>query len=353
MNSELIIKIWSSKVPDEDISVPRISDHDFELTGVGKVSCGDIPADILLTVPDIVSVTELRLCPYVPENDEYARTYALKFAKKQAVLLGGAVEEILPDGGRKVYREGDAVFSYPALNEYTPKMHLSVWYAPDEGFDAAAGRVVDIFEKYLPFALPSAYGSSEPLENQCGKDGENFDKEKFIDFLKEESAPIWYARSPLIGVYIRDAHRSHARREGFRANCITVEFPEKIYDYREWSYALRKVLRELCAACGAFFGQIAAGDGGVASWWWQGIPDDLGVACVIGEPYFSLIADCEGENADVMCGDGKNGKTAYFEEPNGPRISSDLLSLRRKRFFKKKSPYLSPDDFTKAEKFPF
>lgn len=351
MESALIIKIWSVEKSEEGFLAPRISDHEFTAGQTRQVSFDDIPADVLLTVPGIAYVTEFCMYPYSPDEDESARGFALKFAKKQMATLGGVIEELLPGGERNVYRENAGTFLYPALNEYTAKMSLSVWYAPTMGFDSIAAGVVDVFEKYMPYALPSAYGREETPENVCGGDGRDFDKEKFVDFLINEPKPVWYARSPIIGVHVRDAVRRDAARKGFRASCLTVEFPEKIYRFPEWGYALRRLLRELAVVCGGFFGQIVSQNGGVASWWWQGIPDELGNACIIGEPYYSLIPDCAGEKA-TQIGDAEM-KIAYFEEPDGPFITSELLSVRRKKLFGKKNIYISPDDFTIAEKLPF
>ena len=347
MSQELIIKIWSAEKTDDVFSVPRISDHEFLADERRECSREEIPADILLTVPGVCYLTVLRMAPYVPGEDEGARGYALKFAKKTAGTISGAVEELLPDGKRTVSREKTGEFSYPALNEYTAKSRLNVWYDPKKDFTAIADGVVSVFEKYLPYALPSAYGTSLSPENVCGEG--DFDREKFVDFLKNTPAPVWFAKSPVIAVFVRDPVRREAQREGYRAGCLSVEFPSALTDIAEWNFALRRTLCELCAACGAFFGQITDADGGVASWWWQGIPDELGSACVIGEPYFSLIPDCTGKNAKIF---GGESKLAYFEEPYGPVVDAELLSFKRKRIISRKKSFTSADDFIPAKKIP-
>jgi hypothetical protein len=120
--------------------------------------------------------------------------------------------------------------------------------------------------------------------------------------------------------------------------------PDALYEIEEWRFALRRLLKSLTLTVGGFFGQICRGESGVVSWWWQGVPLELGVACTFGEPYYSLIPDCAEKGERIADG------VAYFEEPYGPYVPTELVSMPKKKLFGKERRY--PDDFTAAANNP-
>ena len=123
-------------------------------------------------------------------------------------------------------------------------------------------------------------------------DCEYSDKNAFIEFLKDTPAPVWYAQKPLTHVHINDANRAEAKRAGLRTNRISIRMPDALYEIEEWKFALRRLLKSLTQTVGGFFGQICRGESGVVSWWWQGVPLELGVACTLAEQAaFSLVTD--------------------------------------------------------------
>ena len=338
-----ILRVWSQTCPEEETRPPRLADHELTLIPAKEVTPAEIPADVLLSVPGIRYVTELQLLPNPPTD--LVRGSVMKFASRLAEELGGVVEIAEPDiaaGEKRLVQKADG-YIFPPINQYTQMLRLSVWYAPDKGFDTLADGVLDVMEKYFPVALPVSYGSSADEETVYETSG---GRAGFVDFLSREAAPVWFPHEPAAHVFVADAARRTVRTEGFRSGCLTVELPDKIYDIPEWKFALQRFLRELCASVGAFFGQIVRGESGVVSWWWRGIPIDLGVACVIGAPYFDMIPDCAAKGALTALPDGST--QAYFEEPEGPQIASELLSVKKKRFFERRSTMRLPDDFTLA-----
>lgn len=330
MDQMIDFKIWSRLSPDDDWRLPKISDCRLELIEKRTVEMGEIPADILLSVTGITSLVHFRLSEYEGEN---ARIYARKFANKAAEAFDGVLEETDTE---TVYCSEKLI--PPALNEYTEILTLSVWFDADRDFPSLFEDIIALFEKEFPLALPSRFGVKMP------PDREYTDRAEFIEFLKNTPAPVWYAQNPVTHVHINDCKRAEAKREGMRVNRLSIRMPDELYEISEWKFALRRLLKSLTLMTGAFFGQVCRGESGVVSWWWQGIPLELGVACTFGEPYYSLIADATEKGEQI--GEG----FAYFEEPDGPYVPIELVSSPKKRIGSRCRLY--PDDFTLAANMP-
>ena len=330
MNGVIDFKIWSRLSPDEDFRLPKISDCTLELIENREASREEIPAEILLSLDGICHLVHARLSDYEFESSEQ---YARKFALKLAGSLDGAVEET----GKPIAFCTEKLLP-PQITEFTPMLTLSVWFSCEKRFEDLYEDIVSLLERELPFALPSKYGKEMPPEQTYD------DKNAFIEFLKDTPAPIWYAQKPVTHVHINDANRAEAKRAGFRTNRISIRMPDALYEIEEWKFALRRLLKSMTLTVGGFFGQICRGESGVVSWWWQGVPLELGVACTFGEPYYSLIPDCAEKGQQIADG------VAYFEEPYGPYVPTELVSMPKKKLFS--SERLYPDDFAKAAKMP-
>lgn len=331
MKQTVDFKIWSREAHLDDFRLPKISDCSFELVEDREVTLDEIPAEILLSMDGIRYLVHARLSDYQFES---AIEYARKFAMKAAGSLDGAVEET----DRPISFCGDKILP-PQITEFTPMLTLSVWFGCDKNFTDLYGDIISLLEKEMPFALPSRYGKEMPPE--C----EYADKNSFIEFLKDTPAPVWYARKPITHVHVNDANRAEAKRAGLRVNRISIRMPDALYEVEEWKFALRRLLKSLTLTVGGFFGQICRGESGVVSWWWQGVPLELGVACTFGEPYYSLIPDCAEKGIKLA------ENVAYFEEPYGPYVPTELVSMPKKKLFGGKER-LYPDDFSSAVNNP-
>jgi hypothetical protein len=330
MSKFIDFKVWSRLSPDEDFRLPKISDCTLELIENREVSLDEVPADILLSIDGISHLMHARLSDYEFESSEQ---YARKFAVKLAGSLEGAVEET----------DKATVFCTekmlpPQITEFTPMLTLSVWFSAEKNFTDLYEDIITLFEREMPFALPSKYGKNMPPEQEYS------DKNAFIEFLADTPAPVWYTQKPLTHVHINDANRAEAKREGMRVNRISIRMPDALYELDEWKFALRRLLKSLTLTVGGFFGQICRGESGVVSWWWQGVPLELGVACTFGEPYYSLIPDCEEKGEKIA------DHVAYFEEPYGPYVPTELVSMPKKKLFGKERRY--PSDFIQAPNLP-
>jgi hypothetical protein len=328
MNQTIDFKIWSKLSPDDEWRLPKINDCRLELTEKREVSLDEIPADILLSVGGIKYLTAFSLSDFEGES-------ALGYARKFALKAADAFEGVLEISGEETVFCTEKLIP-PALNEYTPMLTLSVWFE-GRSFAGLYGEIVSLLERELPAALPSRFGEKMP------PDREYSDRSEFIEFLENTPAPVWYARRPVTHVLINDAERAEVKREGLRTNRISIRMPDALYEVEEWKFALRRLLKTLTLTVDGFFGQICRGESGVVSWWWQGVPLELGVACTFGEPYYSLIPDCA-ENGEQI-GEGY----AYFEEPYGPYVPTELVSMPKKKGGRER---YYPDDFTVAANIP-
>jgi hypothetical protein len=330
MSKFIDFKIWSREAHLDDFRLPKISDSTFELIEDREVTLDEIPAEILLSMDGIRHLIHARLSDF--EFDS-AIEYARKFALRTASSLDGAVEET----AKPIVFCGDKILP-PQITEFTPMLTLSVWFPVDKNFTDLYEDIIALFEREMPFALPSKYGKEMPPE--C----EYTDKNAFVEFLKDTPTPVWYTGKPLTHVHVNDANRADVKREGLRTNRISIRMPDALYEIEEWKFALRRLLKSLTLTVGGFFGQICRGESGVVSWWWQGVPLELGVACTFGEPYYSLIPDCAEKGEKIAVG------VAYFEEPYGPYVPTELVSMPKKKLFGKERLY--PDDFTSAANNP-
>ena len=331
MMKSIDFKIWSRESHLDDFRLPKISDCTFELIEDREVTLDEIPADILLAMDGVRYLVHARLSDFEFES---AIEYARKFAHKLAKSLDGAVEET----DRATVFCGDTILP-PQITEYTQMLTLSVWFSAEKKFTDLYGDIISLFEKEFPYALPSRYGKEMPPATDYS------DKTAFIEFLSDTPAPVWYARRPVTHVHVNDANRAEAKREGLRVNRISIRMPDALYEIEEWKFALRRLLKSLTLTVGGFFGQICRGESGVVSWWWQGVPLELGVACTFGEPYCSLIPDCA-EKGEMIA-----ESVAYFEEPYGPYVPTEFVSMPKKKLFGGKER-LYPDDFARAAKMP-
>ena len=330
MNQTIDFKIWSKLSPDDDWRLPKISDCKLELIEKREAEMSEIPAQILLSVGTLGNLVHFTLSDYESEN---SIVYARKFAIKTAEALDGVLEET---GREAVYCVEKPI--PPALNEYTPMLTLSVWFEEKKSFSSLFEDIVALLEREFPFALPSKYGEKTPPDREYN------DRAEFIEFLKNTPAPVWYARKPVTHVHINDCERAEAKRDELRVNRISIRMPDELYETEEWKFALRRLLKSLTVLTDAFFGQLCRGDSGVVSWWWRGIPLELGVACTFGEPYYSLIPDAAEKGEKFAEG------YSYFEEPNGPYVPMELVSSHKKRIGVRARLY--PDDFTVAANMP-
>jgi hypothetical protein len=343
---EFKLRIWSAKQPDAAPEPPRYTGFEFAALPTVAVGPDEVPPEVCLNAPGIAYMTEFVLGPGAP--GDMIRSKARKYVGEQASWLDGVVEDLQPEPGcpRFVFRCDR--YAFPPVNEFTEKMYISLWYPASAGLYSNAAGIVSAFGDCIPFCLPERYGFSVPPETGWAEAG---GREAFEAFLAAADRPVvWFPSLPAVRVTARDA-AVPGTGPGGHVSYLSVELPEGLFRYPEWNAACRRLLRRLAlvgadpatGAGGAFFGQFVRRREGVSSWWWRGIPDELGEACVLGGPY----ARCASQAGTAI-----SPGHYYYEEPEGPGLPPELISKPVRRLFRRRGAYSCPDDFTLARTVP-
>ena len=319
------------------LRLPQLIDNELSVDESVSVAPEDIPASVLFSGPGLRYMTRVRLAHDEEDGSGNLRA-AGKFARNLTDALGGVM--LIPGNPEPVISDRAEKYVIPQINSYTPMLMLACYFIPSRPVSDLAEELVASMEEILPSVLPELYGLSDTPEfsyAECGR-------EHFVSFLRTASAPVWYAHSPVTHVLISDATRSMDSK-GFRASRIALTLPEAMWEYSEWQSALQRLLCRLMELFGGFFGQIVPCSRlGVAAWWWQGIPRELGYSCAFGEPYKSLIPDCSG---DKNISD--KSALALFESGHMPLIPEELISEPHRR---SGSASLRRSSFRPAKKNP-
>ena|SRR5215472_7301141 len=84
-------------------------------------------------------------------------------------------------------------------------------------------RLLALFERLLPEALPRRYGLYEPPQHIYAETGKvhllRFMEESIHDFV------VWYPHRPVVGLYLGHPQPVGASKLGFRTNRLEIEFP--------------------------------------------------------------------------------------------------------------------------------
>ena len=320
------------------LQIPKLIDNRLIAENAISVSMADIPAKVFFECPGIRYVTHIGL-----EHEETAESGNLRSLYKFANGLTNAADGIMLDltTGSTVRGNEASAYDIPAVGTYTPMLTLSCHYLPRKPISAYADAFVSMLEKYLPAALPVAYGSKDEPEfifESCGK-------QHLIEFLQNEPAPVWYSHAPVTHVLISDATRPADDSDELRVSRVAITLPEAVWKYDEWQFALRRVLCSMMQIFGGSFGQIVPSEKiGVAAWWWRGIPRETGYLFAVGEPDRSLIK-CDPGAIDMS--DDPN--FSVFGQDSTPFIPVALVSVHKK---KRLGGQVCRDMFTVAADIP-
>lgn len=308
------VQVWSVKRPDFEDSLSQMSkwrcNGDFwSFTNtkwqvvVGtqdSVLLEDIPQEISASIPGISFLTELNLEPI--SAPDAAKQLLLRTASTLAKASHGIVydcqtdEIITPRGVRR--------FSRRAREERFSILEMGWWFLDDTIFtpDGLSG-LLDICEKLLPEALPRRYGLYEPPQHLLAVQG----REHLASFLLEnlDESPVLYPTRPIIGMSVA-CNRDHSHpRLGFRSNHLSVECEASAIGQSGWQEGLRRFWLAISQHLGSFYSEVRTLNGflpmgatygsdfesevePIRSWFWRGVPRELGHAVAIGEPYVHL-----------------------------------------------------------------
>jgi len=328
------LRIWSKEKIGASQRVVKTANYFLSVEASLSVDSEDIPAKILLSIPEINYLTELHLSPY----SEYQSSVdeAKRYAKKLARQYDGVLEDLQQDS--ELYF-GTKKQTFARTTRDSEIMTVTWYIDSKSSLSGKFSDLISILEKDLPQALPRRYGSFEPPQYKYEETG----REHLLTFLTEESlrhyeigegdaaktiylyeAPIWYATKPLTYLFIRDAYLSEeAFFKGYRCNYLQLNILKYAYDEDNWKFAVKRLFKEVALLYQPFYAEIIDGrEKGVVSWWWKGIPQKRGETIIIGNPYSSLL---EGELSS--CERLANG-LYYLEDSSVLQIPKNYLSKK-------------------------
>jgi len=311
------INIWSGRKV-KDFSRSQI---DFE--ECLEVELEDIPKHIVNEISGIKYLTEIHVYDY--NFNDKALKLALKLAKKYCGIVEDVQQDkiFLTNGEVKtfVYEEGDSEndsddkSNDDTNDEFNDMLGDNrgialIWYIDDCDFLSSnkLDNFIDTVERILPFAMPYRYGDYEPVKYKYVDKG----KEHFIDFLKNSDFPILLQKKPFLGMDIRvpktryktrlfenDTNFSNAKN-CFLSTMISIEIERSSFFDINFNKRLEELFVEVSKIVKPYFAHVCEIDdyrysvkkkeekGEIVSWWWRGIPKNLGYAVVLGKPYVNM-----------------------------------------------------------------
>jgi hypothetical protein len=274
-----------------------------------KVTQHDIPEEIRGLLPGIEWLTNINLeGKATAEAHRLAQSSATDIARwtHGAVLdqQDGSIR--LPSGVKR--------FLSPRSKETFDVLSLSWWFLHGS-IESRQGReqFVGLLEQMMPEALPKRYGLYEPPQHRYIETG----KDHFLRFLDENlhDQVVWYPHRPVVGVDISLPNPVGPNKLGFRTNHLSIDLEKVALSQPGWATTVQRFWKEVSRLIRPIYGDVRVlGNYGwmgatvssgqqhpVRSWWWAGIPHQLGRAVVIGETYQNLWPKLVA-NAEVIDG---------------------------------------------------
>jgi hypothetical protein len=262
----------------------------------------DMPDEVARSLPGIQFVTRFYL-----EGDQSPRQIAnaKNIAKSIAKSIHGVVVDpqedvlLLPSGIKRI--------TPPKRDERFTSLTFTCWFLDDSPLASGDGpeALLNLVEKTLPELLPSRYGLSEPLQYKLKETG----RKHLLEFLRAEfrNGLIWKPAKPF-SIHLGFPKPVGASWRSFRTNYVAVSVDASLLGQPGWQTELRLFWSELCALIQPIYGDVRTLKGQprngwytpddpqreehpVRSWFWRGVPTDLGVAVVLGRAYQLLWPD--------------------------------------------------------------
>ena len=297
----------------------------------------DVPAHVAGCLPGISYLTEMVLEPI--SGPESAKKELLRAASRIAksshgVVLNKQTDELITPRGVKRYKVEPRPERFGVLK-------LGWWFLDDVlmSREGVAG-LLDVFSTYMPEALPRRYGLFEPPEHLLEEEG----REHLAKYLAEniDNSPVLYPHRPFVGLSFACTPEREHPNLGFRCNRLSVECEASVVKQPGWQEGLRRFWLATCDYLRPFYSEARTLQGFVRmgatygsdmqtdvhpirSWFWRGIPIELGHAVAIGEPYISLWPQAVeaghrvGEFVILDSGQWTNGNNVVSNAPDGIR----------------------------------
>lgn len=320
------LHIWSSgPLPEKDTLLEdagyRLQNDAYVREGdgwlvaisrAGTVDAEDVPDAIMRALPGIAFMTEINIS--APER---IQKETLRLCNALAKEMKGIVEDDgmikLPAGVKKV--------SDPNYQDRDRAVVSLIWNFDDAAFHQSDKLVqfIDALGKYAPDALPRRYGEFEPPQYKYAETG----KAHLVDFLKNDSggSPVWYATKPFTHMFfsVPNSEKEAAeiaqlgltsksisktiygrRLREYRCGHIELQMLQDLFFQPDWNLAAKRLFAGVAKALDPFHAEVLCNrpgamtaaqhvklrqQGRTRSWWWQGVPRDLGYALMLDKRY--------------------------------------------------------------------
>jgi hypothetical protein len=252
----------------------------------GKVEAEDIPVSVFRELPGIGYLVEASIEGNPPVPD---RKKALRLAKNLAKSARGVL--VNPQEDTIETARGTKRVDLTNAPKEEGQLKLSWWFEDADSFEKnGCARLVEVFESYMPEALPRRYGLWEPPQFKYAEQG----REHFLSFFREnlrKGGIVWYSHPPFSYVFESIPPKVGATWQGYRSCRLQIQLRSRAIYILGWPLALKRLWLAVSQVVSPFFAEIREGDDPVKSWWWNGIPARLGLAAMIGPPYEKLWPD--------------------------------------------------------------
>jgi hypothetical protein len=250
-----------------------------------KVEPEDIPASIFRELPGIAYLTLANLEGAASVAD---RAKVIRIAKKFARATRGVL--VNPQDDTIETARGLKRVDLANASKEEGALKLSWWFEDPDSFEKTGyARLVEVFESYMPEALPRRYGLWEPPQFKFAEQG----REHFLSFFLENlrKGIVWYANHPFSFVFVSIPPKVGGTWQGYRSCRLQLQIQSRVLSATGWPLALKRLWLAVAQIVSPFFAEIRDGNDLVKSWWWNGIPRTLGLATMIGAPYDKLWPD--------------------------------------------------------------
>jgi len=307
------IQVWASQCSDFSDILPKKEnwkkqDKHSVYEGKGwqisvwksvKVLPEDIPIDISKALPGIQYLFELNLSPITASKT--AQQFLQKAAKAIAKQNHGVVFNPQTDVVENI--RGVKRFASYSREERLSITELSWWFLknPLQAINSVE-TFFEIIESNVSEALPRRYGLYEPPQFQLKEEGKNH----LISFMSKNisGSPVIYPHRPFTDFSFSILEKDYTinKHLGFKSNRVSMGIEHRSIEQPGWQEGLLRLWRNLSEFLRPFYGEVRTLDNymrmgatvgsdtktsvhPVRSWFWRGIPCELGHAIVVDEVY--------------------------------------------------------------------